>query len=90
MFPGFATRLKNSIKEVYKKVALKDASLKEIKIPIEVVDSPRRKISVFIGACVISQIYNVPSYNHYWITKEFWDENGGERSIKEKCKNLFQ
>ena len=41
---------------------------KNIKIPINIIDSPRRKYSVFIGATVVANAYNVPG-EPYWITK---------------------
>ena len=58
MFPGYATRLENEIKSLYKENALKLAQDKTIKIPINIIDSPRRKYSVFIGASVLSKIFN--------------------------------
>ena len=55
MFPGYATRLENEIKNLYKENALKLAEDKTIKIPVNVIDSPRRKYSVFIGASVMAK-----------------------------------
>ena len=69
MFPGYATRLENEIKKLYKENALKLAQDKTIKIPINIIDSPRRKYSVFIGASVLSNVYNGPGYEGYWISK---------------------
>ena len=89
MFPGFASRLKQEIRDIYKEVNLQKANSKEIKIPIEVNDSPRRKISVFIGAAVLANTYNCEKYSDYWITKADWDELGGEGSILKKCKNVI-
>jgi len=76
MFPGYATRLENEIKQLYKDNALKQAKDKSIKIPINIIDSPRRKYSVFIGASVLSNVYNGPGYEGYWISNQEWKESG--------------
>jgi actin-related protein 2 len=89
MFPGYATRLENEIKSLYKENALKLAEDKTIKIPINVIDSPRRKYSVFIGASVMAKFYNEPEYLSYWISKKEWEESG-PRIIQEKCKALIR
>ena len=51
---------------------------------MKIIDSPRRKISVFIGACIVANIYNT-SENSYWITKQEWEENGEDVVLK--CPN---
>ena len=89
MFPGYATRLENEIKNLYKENALKLAQDKTIKIPINIIDSPRRKYSVFIGASVLSKIFNESKNLAYWITKQEWQESG-PRIIQEKCKTLIR
>ena len=91
MFPGYATRLENEIKNLYKENALKLTEDKTIKIPVNVIDSPRRKYSVFIGASVMAKIYNYnePKYLSYWISKKEWEESG-PRIIQEKCKTLIR
>ena len=89
MFPGYATRLENEIKKLYKENALKLTQDKTIKIPINIIDSPRRKYSVFIGASVLSNIYNERKYEGYWISKQEWQESGS-RIIQEKCKTLIR
>lgn len=89
MFPGFASRFQAEIEELYKTITLKGAPSKEIRGRIGINDSPRRKISVFIGAAVIANTYNQESYEHYWISKEDWAEMGGENSILKKCKNIL-
>ena len=58
LFPGFATRVENDIKKLYKKSALKNSKDKKIKININVIASPKRKFSVFIGASIIANHYN--------------------------------
>ena len=89
MFPGFASRFQMEIEELYKTITLKNAKSKDIKSRIGIIDSPRRKISVFIGAAVIANTYNQPSYEHYWISQEDWAEMGGENCILKKCKNVM-
>ena len=89
MFPGFASRFKDEIRKQYINVILKNADTKDIKIPIEIVDSPRRKISVFTGAAVLGQTFNIPSYDNYWISKSDWSELGAENAILKKCKNVI-
>ena len=89
MFPGYATRLENEIKSLYKENALKLAQDKTIKNPINIIDSPRRKYSVFIGASVLSKIFNESENLPYWISKQEWKESG-PRIIQEKCKTLIR
>ena len=89
MFPGYATRLENEIKKLYKENTLKLTQDKNIKIPINIIDSPRRKYSVFIGASVLSNVYNGPGYEGYWISKQEWEESG-PAIIKEKCVALIR
>jgi actin-related protein 2 len=89
MFPGYATRLENEIRILYKDNNLKVTKDKNIKIPINIIDSPRRKYSVFIGASVLSNVYNGPQYEPYWISSNEWKESG-ERIVKEKCKTLIR
>ena len=89
MFPGYATRLENEIKQLYKDNALKQAKDKSIKIPINIIDSPRRKYSVFIGASVLSNVYNGPGYEGYWISNQEWKESGPQIK-KKKCVALIR
>ena len=56
MFPGFASRIEKEIRNSYIANNLKNASDKTIKIKIGIIDSPRRKFSVFIGAGVLANI----------------------------------
>lgn len=85
MFPGFSTRLEKEVKNLYKDRILKDAK-KDIKIKMNIVDTPRRKYSVFIGACFLAKFYN--ELESYWISKEEWDEVG-PKIIYKKCQNLI-
>ena len=75
MFPGYASRIENELKKIYTEVNLKEAKKKTIKIPINIIDSPRRKYSVFIGAAVLSKVYNTPDKISYWISKKEYEED---------------
>jgi actin-related protein len=86
MFPGYASRLLKEIKKVYKEKALNNVENKEIKINIDVIDSPRRKHSVFIGATILANFYNLKDVG-YWITKQEYEECG-EQIILKKCPNM--
>ena len=86
MFPGFASRLLKEIKNVYQEKTLHNVKDKDIKININVVDSPRRKYSVYIGATVLAKVYNV-NVSDYWITKQDYEESG-EEIILSKCPNM--
>ena len=83
MFPGYASRIEKELKQ------LKQAKNKNIKIPINIIDSPRRKYSVYIGATVLSNVYNEPDKEAYWISKRDWEESG-PKIIQKKCQSLFR
>jgi len=89
MFPGYASRIDIELKKIYTENTLKLAKEKKIKIPINIIDSPRRKYSVFIGATVLSKVYNVPANESYWISKKDWDESGPNIILK-KCPNILR
>ena len=86
MFPGYASRLEIELKKLYIENNLKLAKDKTIKIPMKIIDSPRRKFSVFIGAAVLSTTYKTPQElfenNENYRTamggsfSVAWDENG--------------
>ena len=86
MFPGYASRLLQEMKDTYKEKALHNVQNKEIKISINIIDSPRRKFSVFIGATILANIYNLKDVG-YWITKQEYEESG-EKIILRKCPNM--
>ena len=97
LFPGFATRVENEIKKLYKQTALKSTKDKKIKISINVIDSPKRKYSVFIGATIIANYYNrTNDDDNYWITREEWldcEDKGSytkENLIKNKCQSYLK
>ena len=87
MFAGYASRLEKEVKKLYKEKGLKNTADKNIKININIVDSPRRKYSVFIGATVLANIYNT-NQQEYWISKQDWDEAGPDIVLK-KCQNVI-
>ena len=88
MFPGYASRLLKEIQNVYVEKGLENVKDKTIKIKMNIIDSPRRKYSVFIGATVLANIYNKKQGQEYWITKQDWDEVGPEIIFK-KCQNII-
>ena len=96
LFPGFASRIENEIKKIYKETALKLAKEKKIKININVIDSPKRKYSVFIGASIIANHYNADGNDDYWITRDEWlecEDTGDytkENLIKNKCQSYLK
>ena len=87
MFAGYASRVEKEIKALYVQKALHNTKDKNIKININIIDSPRRKYSVFIGATVLANIYN-EQQTEYWITKQDWDECGPDIIFK-KCQNII-
>ena len=89
MFAGYASRLLKELQNVYVEKALENVKDKSIKIKMNIIDSPRRKFSVFIGATVLANIYNTSSQGEeYWITKQDWDECGPDIIFK-KCQNVI-
>ena len=88
MFAGYASRLLIEMKKIYRENALSNIANKEIKINIDIIDSPRRKYSVFIGATVLANTCNNSQGEEYWITKQDWDEVG-EDIIFKKCQNVI-
>ena len=79
MFPGFSSRLLEEIQNVYVEKSLKNVKDKTIKIKINIIDSPRRRYSTFIGATVLANLYNKSRgeiEEEYWISKQDWDEVG--------------
>ena len=89
MFPGYASRIDIELRKLYTENTLKLAKEKKIKIPINIIDSPRRKYSVFIGATVLSNVYNIPANESYWISKKDWEESGPNIILK-KCPNILR
>jgi actin-related protein len=90
MFAGYTSRLLKEMKKIYKEKTLGNVENKTIKIDINIIDSPRRKYSVFVGATVLANTYNSTQGEQagYWITKQDWDEVG-EDIILKKCQNII-
>ena len=98
MFPGYASRLYNEMENLYKEKTLKieptksDNGEKTSKINkvIKIIDSARRKYSVFIGATILAQTCNSEKCENslYWITKQDWEEVGPDIVLK-KCQNIM-
>ena len=90
MFPGFSSRLLKEIQNVYIEKGLKNVVKdKTIKIMINIIDSPRRKYSTFIGVIILANLYNNDLYDGYWISKRDWDEVGPNIILK-KCPNIIR
>ena len=87
MFPGYASRIESELKAIYTEKNLKLAKTKTIKIPINIIDSPRR-YSVFIGATILANLSNTEQALDYWISKQDWEESGPKIILK-KCKNIL-
>jgi actin-related protein len=87
MYPGYASRIELELKKIYTENILKKVQNKTIKIPINIVDSPRRKYSVFSGAAILSTVLN--DVEDYWISKKEWEECGS-KIIMKKCKNIIK
>ena len=89
MFAGYASRLLKEIQNVYVEKVLKNVKDKSVKIKMNIIDSPRRKFSVFIGATVLANTYNgTKQDDQYWITKQDWAEVGPDIIFK-KCQNII-
>ena len=89
MFPGYASRIDNELRNLYKENTLKLAKDKTLKIPIKIIDRPRRKYSVFTGAAVLSTTCNESKYDEYWISAKDWKESGPGIILK-KCPNILR
>ena len=87
MFPGFSSRLLEEIQNMYIEKKLKNIKDKSIIININIIDSPRRKYSTFIGATVLANCYNTLQGEDYWISKQDWEEVGPDIIFK-KCQNI--
>ena len=91
MFAGYASRLLKEIQNVYVEKVLKNVKDKSVKIKMNIIDSPRRKFSVFIGATVLANTYNNTAQGleaDYWITKQDWEEVGSDIIFK-KCQSVL-
>ena len=89
MFAGYASRIEKEIKALYIEKGLKNTKDKSIKVPINIIDSPRRKYSVFIGATIFANLSNKEQAIDYWISKQDWEESGPKIILK-KCANILK
>ena len=89
MFPGYASRLLKEMINIYIEKGLENVKDKTVRIGMNVIDSPRRKYSVFTGATVLSNVYSASAYDGYWISKKDWEESGPS-IIQKKCQSLFR
>ncbi len=69
MFPGFSTRLENELEKIWMG---NNKKTKKLPFKINIMDPPRRKYSVFMGAGVYAGHLN--STENGWITKDDWEE----------------
>ena len=90
MFPGYASRLLTEMINIYIEKGLENVKDKTVRIEMDVIDSPRRKYSVFTGGTVLANIYNKNEVQgeEYWISKQDWDEVGPDIIFK-KCQNII-
>ena len=70
MFPGYPTRVTKDLKDKFKKDIMKGQDY-EHNIKINVIDSFRRKHSVFTGGSVLAKLPGL-----HWITKAKYEEEG--------------
>ena len=95
LFPGFASRLEIDLKRIHKEMSAKSSDTKKNKVSINVIDSPRRRYSVFVGASIIANYYNYPDSNDYWLSIDEWLECGEnainrENLVKNKIQSYFK
>ena len=76
MFPGLSSRVEKDIKEIYLKEKFDNDKSRLNRFPINVVDPPRRKHGVFIGASFVANSYD----DNAWISRKDFQE-GGERAL---------
>ena len=86
MFPGYASRIETEMRKLYIEGQLMSEKKKRIRIPINIIDSPKRKYLSFIGASIISNVRK--EFDNYWISKKDWEEYGANIFLK-KCPNTF-
>ena len=89
MFPGYSSRIDIELRKIYRENTLKFPTEKYIYIHINIIDSPRRKYPEFFGATILSNIYNIPADESYWISKKDWEESGPNIILK-KCQNILR
>ena len=78
MFPGLSSRVEKDLKEIYVLDKFNGDRKGLNRLPINVVDPPRRKHNVFIGASFISK--NSPDSN--WISIQEYKEKGEKMFLR--------
>lgn len=79
MFPGYPTRLKKEIEDLYMKRVLKKSDeeiskTRPTSIHIQIEDPPRRKYFVFSGGSVLAGVGK--NDKSFWVTKKDYEEKG--------------
>ncbi len=72
MFPGLSTRVLKDLKDVWVREKFDGDRSGLARVPINVVDPPRRKHGVFIGASFVANFKT----DELWISKKDWQETG--------------
>lgn len=54
MFPGFPTRLSNDLTRIYREKIMKGNRSDDLRMKIKIIDPPRRRYNVFIGAGILA------------------------------------
>jgi actin-related protein 2 len=78
MFPGLSSRVEKDLKEIYVLDKFNGDRKGLNRLPINVIDPPRRKHNVFIGASFISK--NTPDSN--WISIQEYKEKGEKMFLR--------
>uniref|UniRef100_A0A7S2K1R8 Actin-related protein 2 n=1 Tax=Leptocylindrus danicus TaxID=163516 RepID=A0A7S2K1R8_9STRA len=79
MFPDFAARLENGIRQKYLTTVLNGDTERLQKFPVNVEASPMRKDLVFLGGSVLAELMN--NKDDFWITKMDYNEEGIDRAL---------
>jgi actin-related protein len=83
MLPGFPTRLKKDIKDLFRARVQRGVDA-PTSIKIRIIDPPTRKYNVFIGASIVAKVTD--SFTDNWRTKKEYFEKGKERIAHEMGK----
>ena len=78
MFPGLSSRVEKDLKEIYVLDKFNGDRKGLNRLPINVIDPPRRKHGVFIGASFIAK--NTPDSN--WISIQEYNEKGEKMFLR--------
>lgn len=90
LFAGFTSRIENEVKTLYKKNVANEQTKGHSGMSFNVIDSYKRKYSVFIGGTVVANYYNNADSDEYWISQEEFNECGDQDElIKRKCQSYM-